>query len=146
MNTTRKERFIQKATRLTVKVLLFSLLLSLFLYAGVGTDSALIPDDMLDASIEPGIAQAGAEPATTTFISSTGNYEIWSKISESAWNLGQKVSNQTVSLGTVLKKAISNGAVQVRIQFKITNTANADQKFQCSFDLQRCNPDDGIPE
>ena len=36
MNTTRKERFIQKATRLTVKVLLFSLLLSLFLYACIG--------------------------------------------------------------------------------------------------------------
>ncbi len=46
MNTTRKERFIQKATRLAVKVLLFSLLLSLFLYAGVGTDSALIPDSV----------------------------------------------------------------------------------------------------
>ena len=36
MNTTRKERFIQKATRLTIKVLLFSLLLSLFLYACIG--------------------------------------------------------------------------------------------------------------
>ena len=65
MNTTRKERFIQKATRLTVKVLLFSLLLSLFLYAGVGTDSALIPDDMLDASIEPGIAQAAADVSSS---------------------------------------------------------------------------------
>ena len=59
MNTTRKERFIQKATRLTVKVLLFSLLLSLFLYAGVGTDSALIPDDF---SAEQSIAQAANAP------------------------------------------------------------------------------------
>ena len=61
MNTTRKERFIQKATRLTVKVLLFSLLLSLFLYAGVGTDSALIPGDF---SAEQSIAQA-AVPNTS---------------------------------------------------------------------------------
>ena len=67
MNTTRKERFIQKATRLTVKVLLFSLLLSLFLYAGVGTDNALIPDDMLDASIEPGIAQASGNVASSIY-------------------------------------------------------------------------------
>ena len=41
MNTTRKERFIQKATRLTVKVLLFSLLLSLFLYACIGAQSSV---------------------------------------------------------------------------------------------------------
>ena len=60
MNTTRKERFIQKATRLTVKVLLFSLLLSLFLYAGVGTDSALIPNEI---SAENGIAHAAKEEA-----------------------------------------------------------------------------------
>ena len=74
MNTTRKERFIQKATRLTVKVLLFSLLLSLFLYAGVGTDSALIPDDMLDASIEPGIAQADwTHPGGVTISDSNSN-------------------------------------------------------------------------
>lgn len=62
MNTTRKERFIQKATRLTVKVLLFCLLLSLFLYAGVGTDSALIPDDI---SAENGIAQAAGSALST---------------------------------------------------------------------------------
>ena len=74
MNTTRKERFIQKATRLTVKVLLFSLLLSLFLYAGVGTNSALIPDDMLDASIEPGIAQADwTHPGGVTISDSNSN-------------------------------------------------------------------------
>lgn len=41
MNTTRKERFIQKATRLTVKVLLFSLLLSLFLYACIGAQTSV---------------------------------------------------------------------------------------------------------
>ena len=74
MNTTRKGRFIQKATRLTVKVLLFSLLLSLFLYAGVGTDSALIPDDMLDASIEPGIAQADAYGSSVYAIDSFADY------------------------------------------------------------------------
>ena len=45
MNTTRKERFIQKATRLTVKVLLFSLLLSLFLYAGVGAQTNFSSDN-----------------------------------------------------------------------------------------------------
>ena len=67
MNTTRKEIFIQKATRLTVKVLLFSLLLSLFLYAGVGTDSALIPDDF---SAEQSIAQA-AVPKTDDVGAST---------------------------------------------------------------------------
>lgn len=80
MNTTRKERFIQKATRLAVKVLLFSLLLSLFLYAGVGTDSALIPDDMLDASIEPGIAQAAGSALSTikdTTPASSARYGEW---------------------------------------------------------------------
>ena len=133
MNTTRKERFIQKATRLTVKVLLFSLLLSLFLYAGVGTDSALIPDDMLDASIEPGIAQAGAEPATTTSISSLGTYQIWSKITSSG-GTEQEFSNQSVTLGDVLKKAISNGVVQIRIQFYIADKSADPQGFYCSFD------------
>ena len=45
MNTTRKERFIQKATRLTVKVLLFSFLLSLFLYACIGAQSNFSSDN-----------------------------------------------------------------------------------------------------
>ena len=85
MNTTRKERFIQKATRLAVKVLLFSLLLSLFLYAGVGTDSALIPDDMLDASIEPGIAQAEDASSTAVDIGSFADYPDVTSVDLTAW-------------------------------------------------------------
>ena len=58
MNFNVKGKFMKRTARAMMMVLLFSFALSVFLYAGVSADSALIPNDMLDASVEPGIAQA----------------------------------------------------------------------------------------
>ena len=85
MNTTRKERFIQKATRLTVKVLLFSLLLSLFLYAciGAGADAssfeaadALIPDatEKLTTISYSDLTMSGTTGSLTLTSSRQGQY------------------------------------------------------------------------
>ena len=89
MNTTRKERFIQKATRLTVKVLLFSLLLSLFLYACVGAQSSVAhaANTWYDDYMESGLSWSGGEVSTNIeFVQDThGGYMYYQLKSSGTW-------------------------------------------------------------
>ncbi|MBR2486140.1 MAG: hypothetical protein IKB54_07375, partial [Clostridia bacterium] len=63
MNFNVKGKFMKRTARAMMMVLLFSFALSVFLYAGVSADSALIPNDF---SAENGIAQAAKQESSST--------------------------------------------------------------------------------
>ncbi|MBQ9107461.1 MAG: InlB B-repeat-containing protein [Clostridia bacterium] len=96
MNTTRKERFIQKATRLTVKVLLFSLLLSLFLYACIGA-GADAPTGVAEATAGDYYSTTGGDIVLKKEALSAGYFtldETWGTSSYSSyWNYSYSNGN-----------------------------------------------------
>lgn len=141
MNTTRKDRFIQKATRLAVKVLLFTLFLSVFLYACIGAQSGIAHADnsWYDDYKESGLSWNGGEISTniedihqTHTNSDTGAGYMYHQLKASGTWTGSNTDyyhGWYITFNGRAYYAVLNGAIgDIQNKISVSGSGNADGK------------------